>query len=139
MAAERLQESLAEGDRARYHRRVAESLWSRLHLLPDLGDLPDGLQLVVEAVPEDADLKRDGAAPGRAGGASDAVLATNTSSLSVSELAAALHRPERFLGLHFFNPVPGIGTRRGRGRRVTDPDRRRAAHRLGRRCWARTA
>lgn len=69
---------------------------------------PDGLAgcgLVVEAVPERADLKlevlrqAERAAP-------DAVLATNTSSLSVSALAAGLSAPERFIGLHFFNPVP---------------------------------
>ena len=61
--------------------------------------------LVVEAVPEDPDLKArvlgavQDAAP-------DAVLATNTSSLSVDGLAAGLRAPERFVGLHFFNPVP---------------------------------
>ncbi|WP_370039289.1 3-hydroxyacyl-CoA dehydrogenase family protein [Nocardioides sp.] len=61
--------------------------------------------LVVEAVPEQPALKQEvltaieTAAP-------DAWVATNTSSLSVDELAAALSRPERFLGLHFFNPVP---------------------------------
>ncbi|MBI4940509.1 MAG: 3-hydroxyacyl-CoA dehydrogenase family protein [Actinobacteria bacterium] len=64
-----------------------------------------GCGLVVEAVPEDTDLKQavlrsvEVAAP-------DAVLATNTSSLSVDRLADALTRPERLLGLHFFNPVP---------------------------------
>ncbi|MBO9521481.1 MAG: 3-hydroxyacyl-CoA dehydrogenase family protein [Nocardioidaceae bacterium] len=61
--------------------------------------------LVVEAVPEDVALKAsvltrvEKAAP-------DALLASNTSSLSISELAALLTRPEAFVGLHFFNPVP---------------------------------
>jgi len=64
-----------------------------------------GAGLVVEAVPEDTDLKLEvlrrveTVAP-------DAVLATNTSSLSVSGIAAGLKAPERFIGLHFFNPVP---------------------------------
>jgi 3-hydroxybutyryl-CoA dehydrogenase len=64
-----------------------------------------GVELVVEAVPEDADLKRaafqrvEQVAP-------DAVLATNTSSLSIDSLGLGLARPEQFLGLHFFNPVP---------------------------------
>ncbi|AKS32132.1 3-hydroxyacyl-CoA dehydrogenase family protein [Mycolicibacterium goodii] len=64
-----------------------------------------GAELVVEAVPELADLKAavlakvENVAPG-------AVLATNTSSLSIDRLAADLARPERFIGLHFFNPVP---------------------------------
>jgi 3-hydroxybutyryl-CoA dehydrogenase len=61
--------------------------------------------LVVEAVPEDTALKArvlavvEGVAP-------SAVLATNTSSLSVDGLAATLAAPDRFVGLHFFNPVP---------------------------------
>ena len=64
-----------------------------------------GAGLVVEAVPEDPALKArvlaavESAAP-------DAVLATNTSSLSIDGLAAGLAAPERFVGLHFFNPVP---------------------------------
>jgi 3-hydroxybutyryl-CoA dehydrogenase len=62
--------------------------------------------LVVEAVPEQADLKAQVLRAAEAAVAFDAVLATNTSSLSVTELAAVLERPGRFLGLHFFNPVP---------------------------------
>ncbi len=64
-----------------------------------------GADLVVEAVPEDLDLKRalfaqlDAVAPERA------LLATNTSSLSVAAIAAATARPGRVLGMHFFNPV----------------------------------
>jgi 3-hydroxybutyryl-CoA dehydrogenase len=62
--------------------------------------------LVVEAVPEQADLKAQVLRAAEGAVAPDAVLATNTSSLSVTELAAVLERPGRFLGLHFFNPVP---------------------------------
>ncbi|AKK04269.1 3-hydroxyacyl-CoA dehydrogenase family protein [Corynebacterium epidermidicanis] len=64
-----------------------------------------GCQLVVEAIPENFDMKvsafRDiaAAAPG-------AVIASNTSSLSVTDLAATVPSPERVIGLHFFNPVP---------------------------------
>ncbi len=63
-------------------------------------------ELVVEAVPEDPALKADVLARAEALLPADAVLATNTSSLSVAELAAVLQRPGRFLGMHFFNPVP---------------------------------
>ena len=73
-------------------------------------DTPAGLDrhtgLVVEAVPEQADLEARVLRAAEAAVAPDAVLATNTSSLSVTELASALKRPARFLGLHFLNPVP---------------------------------
>lgn len=62
--------------------------------------------LVVEAVPEDRDLKLDGLRRVEAVLPATAVLASNTSSISIDALAAALERPDRFLGLHFFNPVP---------------------------------
>lgn len=60
--------------------------------------------LVVEAVSEDASIKKD--VLGRAGAVlpEDALIATNSSTLSITELATCIERPERFLGLHFFNP-----------------------------------
>lgn len=63
-------------------------------------------ELVVEAVPESLELKRDALARIEAAVAADAWIATNTSSISISTLAENLQRPERFAGLHFFNPVP---------------------------------
>jgi 3-hydroxybutyryl-CoA dehydrogenase len=65
-----------------------------------------GRELVVEAVPEDMDLKRETLRRFAEAAGSGAVIATNTSSLSVGDLAGAVDRPERVLGLHFFNPVP---------------------------------
>ena len=62
--------------------------------------------LVIEAVPERLALKRELFAALEAVVAPDAVLATNTSSLSVTEIAAGLERPERVVGMHFFNPAP---------------------------------
>jgi 3-hydroxybutyryl-CoA dehydrogenase len=61
--------------------------------------------LVVEALPEIAELKANVLSRVE-DVAAEAFLASNTSSLSVDGLAAALSRPERFVGLHFFNPVP---------------------------------
>lgn len=64
------------------------------------------VDLVVEAVPENFELKKkvfsdvDKAAP------QEAILASNTSSISITKLAATTSRPERFVGMHFFNPVP---------------------------------
>ncbi|GAA4372828.1 3-hydroxyacyl-CoA dehydrogenase family protein [Agromyces bauzanensis] len=62
--------------------------------------------LVVEAVPEDLELKIDALTRVEAVLAADAALASNTSSISIDQLAALLERPSRFLGMHFFNPVP---------------------------------
>ncbi len=62
--------------------------------------------LVVEAVPEDRALKTEALARAERAMPATAVLATNTSSISIDDLAAPLLRPDRFLGLHFFNPVP---------------------------------
>lgn len=62
--------------------------------------------LVVEAVPEDRTLKAEALGRVEAVLAPTAALATNTSSISIDALAAELQRPERFVGLHFFNPVP---------------------------------
>jgi 3-hydroxybutyryl-CoA dehydrogenase len=72
-------------------------------------DVSDGVKdvdLVVEAVPENLDIKRsvwekvDAAAPDHA------ILGSNTSSISITKLAAITGRPEKFIGMHFFNPVP---------------------------------
>jgi 3-hydroxybutyryl-CoA dehydrogenase len=62
--------------------------------------------LVVEAVPEDLELKIDALTRVEAVISADAALASNTSSISIDQLAALLERPSRFLGMHFFNPVP---------------------------------
>ncbi|WP_338750774.1 3-hydroxyacyl-CoA dehydrogenase family protein [Janibacter alittae] len=77
----------------------------RLTTTTDAADL-SGCGLVVEAVPEDEQLKRETLGRVEAVIADDAALATNTSSISLDALATSLRRPERFLGLHFFNPVP---------------------------------
>lgn len=62
--------------------------------------------LVIEAVPEDLVLKQKVFAELDAFAPADAILASNTSSLSIAALASATARPERVVGMHFFNPVP---------------------------------
>ena len=62
--------------------------------------------LVIEAVPEDYDLKVSSLTSVESHLRQDAWLASNTSSLSIDRIAGKLSRPERFCGLHFFNPVP---------------------------------
>lgn len=62
--------------------------------------------LVVEAVPEDLDLKLDVMRQIEQAVGPDALVASNTSSIPIAELAAVFERPDRVLGLHFFSPVP---------------------------------
>ena len=78
---------------------------SRLQAAPSLQDLAD-CDLVVEAIVEKLEVKRGlfGQLEELLG--ADAVLASNTSSLSITAIGAALKRPQRLAGLHFFNPVP---------------------------------
>jgi len=71
----------------------------------DLTAAVEDADLVAEAVPEDLDLKTTVLTDAEAVADAEAVLATNTSSLSVTELASSLERPGNLIGLHFFNPV----------------------------------
>lgn len=83
----------------------AAELRTRLTVATDVAAF--GLHgLVVEAVPEDLDLKLDALSRVEAQLAADAAIASNTSSIPLARLAEALERPERLIGLHFFNPVP---------------------------------
>ncbi len=84
---------------------VKEEILARLETTTELGAL-EGCELVIEAVVEDIDVKRDLFARLETVIAEDTVLATNTSALSVTEIAAAVKYPGRVVGMHFFNPVP---------------------------------
>lgn len=86
-------------------RRRRDDLLAALNITPDLAAIADR-DLVIEAVPELPELKTEALASVSALIRPDAMLASNTSSLSIDELARATRDPERFLGLHFFNPVP---------------------------------
>ncbi|MGW8764299.1 3-hydroxyacyl-CoA dehydrogenase family protein [Streptomyces sp. NPDC055815] len=83
-----------------------EQVMARVATVNAVGDLPAEAGLVVEAVPENAALKARLLADAEKSVSATTVLATNTSSLSVTDLAATLALPGRFLGMHFFNPVP---------------------------------
>ena len=89
--------------------KVAESArdtaLARLAGTGRLGEAVEGADLVIEAVPEVMALKKRVFAEVEAAAGAGAILATNTSSLSVTEMATGLAAPGRFLGLHFFNPV----------------------------------
>jgi len=93
----------------------------------------DGLGFVIEAVPELPELKSDLLGRIEPILADNAVLATNTSSLSIDGLAAGLRRPERFCGMHFFNPVPASDLLEVVRGRATDDGTIEAATELGER------
>jgi 3-hydroxybutyryl-CoA dehydrogenase len=78
---------------------------SRLSAAGSVGDLAD-MDLVIEAATEDETVKRKIYATVCPVLKAEAILATNTSSISITRLASATDRPERFIGIHFMNPVP---------------------------------
>jgi 3-hydroxybutyryl-CoA dehydrogenase len=110
--AERAIETIGEDldrDIAKWRRTQGEkkAILARMKAVAGVADLA-GAQIVLEAVPEDLELKAaifqqlDRACP------PEAILATNTSTLSVTEIAARTHRPDRIIGLHFLHPVPKV-------------------------------
>lgn len=82
-----------------------EAALGRLTLTTDLGELAD-CDLVIEAALEELELKRELFAELDRVTRPDAILATNTSALSVSDIAEATEHPQRVVGMHFFNPAP---------------------------------
>jgi 3-hydroxybutyryl-CoA dehydrogenase len=90
-------------ERGKLSAAQADGSRGRLALRRDLSEVADRPDVMVEAVPERGDLKRVVLAAAEA--LRPALLATNTSSIAIGELAAPLRVPERFIGLHFFNPV----------------------------------
>jgi 3-hydroxybutyryl-CoA dehydrogenase len=109
-AAQRAGELLAAStlkavERGKLSPAEREQLLARIEIVTDFDRLASA-DLVIEAVPEHLELKREVFAKIDAIVTADAVLATNTSSLSVTELAVATENPRRVVGLHFFNPAP---------------------------------
>jgi 3-hydroxybutyryl-CoA dehydrogenase len=84
------------------------SILGRITHSTDLSDQADR-QLVIEAASEDEELKKQIFADLDTVAPADAILASNTSSIPITRIAAATTRPDRVIGLHFFNPVPIMG------------------------------
>ncbi|MGH9878384.1 MAG: 3-hydroxyacyl-CoA dehydrogenase family protein, partial [Nitrososphaerales archaeon] len=82
----------------------AENILSRISTFVDLKQALDGCDLVIEAVPEDMSLKKKVYAEVDKLAPQNAVLASNTSTLPITEIARTTSRPNRFIGIHFFNP-----------------------------------
>lgn len=76
-----------------------------IHTTLDLEDLKD-CEVIIEAVIEDVDIKKDVFRKLDKICSPETILASNTSTIPITELASATERPEKFIGMHFFNPVP---------------------------------
>ncbi len=81
-----------------------DQILSRIHPVLDLKEAVADADLIIEAVTENPELKKKVLAEADSLAKPDAIIATNTSSISITELASATKRPEKFAGMHFFNP-----------------------------------
>ena len=84
-------------------KEVEETL-KRIRPTLDLKEAVTGADLIIEAVPENVELKKNMYREVEKFAPEDALIGSNTSSISITELASATRRPERFCGMHFFNP-----------------------------------
>jgi 3-hydroxybutyryl-CoA dehydrogenase len=82
----------------------AAAALGRIHLAADLEPAVHGADLIIEAVPENLELKNELFAQADLFCGEETILASNTSSISITKLAAHVERRDRFVGLHFFNP-----------------------------------
>lgn len=97
----------------------SETIYSRIHPVVDLKQALSGADLLIEAVPEDMELKKKVYLDVDKHSDSKTIYASNTSTLPITEVSSLTNRPNRFIGLHFFNPpqlmklvevIPGITT-----------------------------
>lgn len=92
-------------EKGRLSREDADGILGRIQYVEDIVGFKD-CALVIEAIVENIDIKKDVFARLEGIVSRDCVLASNTSSLSIASISSALKKPERFLGIHFFNPAP---------------------------------
>lgn len=106
-AVDRIVETLHTAERrGKLSQNAVASAVTAVSPVVGIAAVPVGLDLIVEAVIEDVGLKQSILASAES--RNPAVLASNTSSISIDSLAAGLARPDRFAGMHFFNPVWAI-------------------------------
>lgn len=105
-AREKIKTSLEKMiEKGKIKRAEAEETLKRICISTMIGDLKD-MELVVEAVSEDEGLKRDLFIRLDSIIKKEAIFASNTSSISITRLASFTSRPDKFIGMHFMNPVP---------------------------------
>ena len=101
-----IEKNLAKGiDRGKVTPEQRDAALAKLTVTTDLAAAVTGADLVVEAIPEQLELKRKVLTEVAANVSADTVLGTNTSSLSIAAIADPIPNPERVIGTHFFNPV----------------------------------
>ncbi len=104
-AKESIEATLRKGvEKGKVTEAAASEAIGRLQLIPDLEPAVSGADLIVEAVPESFELKKDLFAQADLFCGPETILASNTSSLSITQLAGTVERRDRFVGMHFFNP-----------------------------------
>lgn len=105
-ASGQIQKLLARAvEKGRMSADNAAATHERVHPVAALSDV-QACPLVIEAITENVDVKIETLKAAQSLVTQDGILASNTSSISITRLAAATDRPERFIGMHFFNPVP---------------------------------
>ena len=105
-AVERIRANLEKGvELGKVSPSTRDGAIAAISTTTDLGEVADGADMIIEAAPEDPDLKREIFAKLDAAAPPHAILASNTSSLSITRIAESTERPGQVLGMHFFNPV----------------------------------
>ncbi len=95
-------------DRGKIELKDAETLFARIKPTVNLKEAVSDADMVIEAIVENMKIKKDLFAQLDQFTPAEAILASNTSSLSITEIASATQRPELVIGMHFFNPVPAM-------------------------------
>ena len=104
-AREAIESMLRKGiEKKKIGEEEAHAAIERLQMVGDLEPAVRDADLIIEAVPENFDLKKNLFAQADLFCAEEAILASNTSSISISKLASNVERRDRFIGMHFFNP-----------------------------------
>jgi len=101
-----LERGLAKG---RITQEEIDTIFGKIKGVLDLKEAVKDADLVIEAIPEIVGLKLDTWREVEEAAPDHAIFASNTSSISITQMAAVTKRPEKFIGMHFFNPVPIMG------------------------------
>lgn len=96
-------------EKGRITQEEVDTIFGRIKGVLDLKEAVKDADLVIEAIPEIVSLKLDTWREVEEAAPDHAIFASNTSSISITQMAAVTKRPEKFIGMHFFNPVPIMG------------------------------